>query len=1143
MSVSTVAVPEVYATDGTTDEFTIPWTFDDNTFLEVVYQAADGTITELVLNATFTVIGDELAGYEVKTSSVLAAGGLLYVGRKTPGLQDVPLRDAVRFPTAAVRSIFDKLTRAIQDLQARHNVTVQVPLTEFDENGPAFVLPSKPTRASKVLVTDENGDIDLQSRVNVDAVAAIKDNIIALSVPSVLAGLTNLSPAEVVAGLAALAQYAQEIQALAATNVLNAMTTLADSEVLTRLGIVEGLQDELLYVENNKDYILIIGTDLLNQGEGTSILYRIGLDMLNPAGDIPNVEARAIAAANAAAAALASQGIATTKAAEASNSAAAAALDADGADDAASVALAGAAEVEKRVLSGTYATPGAARTAGAVATSTLYWNSTSQLAYLFDDTPGDEVERVIPFASTFGASLMEAQTAEAARTLLSTDQSAIKECNSWADMLALASGDVTGKTVLVLFGYYEPADGGGDTFRIRVGSAAANGLTADGYFVIENTAGNTTFVRVGGHQALHVRQAGVFVSSTATSGQIDTNVAKLNGLSYAMSLLGGGTILHTDGEILINGNSSGGTHMGVCVELRSGVYIANPTGRNELSPTIFYDTGAGIDHRKCGARFKLADGTNKPMFGCRENTRNWGFINLVLNGNKANQTYHGSHGIYSNPITTGTNNCGSGLILMGCRFEEFLGLDVYLADANPSTILFNMFRTGFFAGYLADTRLVGNRFVSGNKGNVGTTTENYAVGSALLLHEQNLVYVDNNEISGSNLTQVTTTFTVNTTTDVIAGTDETYWYDRMPVRFTTSGTLPAPLVAGKMYYLVQSGADYLLYDRPANFSNDNWTQINFTTTGSGTHTLHIGWNASGAVCGGKGGGAIANRFADHPNSGLVLVDLDGFLLDDSDWQALNLATGSQVPCVDCYNVRASIFRGRLAGNSTYITGTVEGIHFNAIDGNFCTDNSVDGDFGDVTVAVRDDYPDDASFDYSLRNRIRGMKDRQEVYSGSHWLEPGRYFFDAKLTAIAIIADNTDVNLNWTPDIDSAGSGVGNPEGPWTAGSYYRARFQLGLRANDLAPGQTRIRYQFFLPNGSTYTLTEDLFDPVSPYDDEANAVWPLLTKTVEWFQATDSTSALTVRMKHDNDANTQLVATEQSRLFVEKIADVPTLAP
>lgn len=95
---------------------------------------------------------------------------------------------------------------------------------------------------------------------------------------------------------------------------------------------------------------------------------------------------------------------------------------------------------------------------------------------------------------------------------------------------------------------------------------------------------------------------------------------------------------------------------------------------------------------------------------------------------------------------------------------------------------------------------------------------------------------------------------VNTGSDEITVTGHSY-VEGLPVRFTTTGTLPAPLAVDTTYYLSVSGNDLQVHTTQGGGTNNAMTSpINLTNGGSGTHTI-VPQEAfiSGIV--GKGGAA------------------------------------------------------------------------------------------------------------------------------------------------------------------------------------------------------------------------------------------------------------------------------------------------
>jgi hypothetical protein len=87
-----------------------------------------------------------------------------------------------------------------------------------------------------------------------------------------------------------------------------------------------------------------------------------------------------------------------------------------------------------------------------------------------------------------------------------------------------------------------------------------------------------------------------------------------------------------------------------------------------------------------------------------------------------------------------------------------------------------------------------------------------------------------------NVTSISETFTANDTTDQLTVARDYTTGER--IRFTTTGTLPAPLTTGINYYAIRIDATHI---KVALTFNDALagTAIDITTTGSGTHTVYL----------------------------------------------------------------------------------------------------------------------------------------------------------------------------------------------------------------------------------------------------------------------------------------------------------------
>lgn len=109
---------------------------------------------------------------------------------------------------------------------------------------------------------------------------------------------------------------------------------------------------------------------------------------------------------------------------------------------------------------------------------------------------------------------------------------------------------------------------------------------------------------------------------------------------------------------------------------------------------------------------------------------------------------------------------------------------------------------------------------------------------ALLIGNRGMKFTIGNGSSTSfplahNLVENPQTVTANATTNKLACVDHGY-QDLDPITFSTSGTLPAPLVAGTLYFVRDASSNDFKVALTA-----NGTAIDLTDTGAGTHTARL----------------------------------------------------------------------------------------------------------------------------------------------------------------------------------------------------------------------------------------------------------------------------------------------------------------
>lgn len=202
----------------------------------------------------------------------------------------------------------------------------------------------------------------------------------------------------------------------------------------------------------------------------------------------------------------------------------------------------------------------------------------------------------------------------------------------------------------------------------------------------------------------------------------------------------------------------------------------------------------------------------------------------------------------------------------------FVGLEVGGRGIPLGTTITSVSGTGPYTITFSNNCLftaVGNTITATNTNLVNFPTNTRAV----VINSSNLVLDQNSTYTSRTLSFVPAD--VNTTTDFITIANHGL-IDGQAVQFTSSGTLPAPLTSGSVYYVVQSSNNSFRLNTTPNVSS----AINLTTQGIGTHTMTIrdsftmgGWiNYPGVFE--KPEGNIKIRYAEQNNS-LFVTTKDG----------------------------------------------------------------------------------------------------------------------------------------------------------------------------------------------------------------------------------------------------------------------------
>lgn len=149
-----------YATNGSTDTFTVPFYFLADGDLQVIYTDSDGIESTLVLTTDYSVSGaGNASGGSITTVSTYAADGYITILRDVDATQETEFTDGDPLPAASVNAALDKLTMLVQ--QALEQVSRALVYSPSDTTG--STLPAAASRANKQVLFDEDGVLNLSA--------------------------------------------------------------------------------------------------------------------------------------------------------------------------------------------------------------------------------------------------------------------------------------------------------------------------------------------------------------------------------------------------------------------------------------------------------------------------------------------------------------------------------------------------------------------------------------------------------------------------------------------------------------------------------------------------------------------------------------------------------------------------------------------------------------------------------------------------------------------------------------------------------------------------------------------------------------------------------------------------------------------
>lgn len=611
-----------------------------------------------------------------------------------------------------------------------------------------------------------------------------------------------------------------------------------------------------------------------------------------------------------------------------------------------------------------------------------------------------------------------------------------------------ALGDLSDSVkVITVLGYYAAGDGAVHQFEVRAGDADSNGLAADGNIVIENTAGDTTFVLI--TKRYDISMFGALPSRTAAENQ----VAIQAGLDFVGSNIGPGT---EGGTLYVHG-----PHYTYQLEIRQDVILS---GSASYKGWARREGIGGFDGYNFGDALLLPDNC-PPQSILNIRSRQPTIQNLILDARCWFQQERGHFCItgFGRDETTGgaLGGFGDGTLIKGCKIVGGTGPSIYLDQVGPVNIIGNAISGCMFLKSCADHTIASNEvgpnvdIGNGGKGRSIIDTIAMQDNVAGLTHD-NIFF----NFEGGNTVSVNPSFTVDTSANTITITSDTDdFYDRQPVFF--GGTTPSAEILPERWYFLRkiSGNTYAIATLPSGAPPND---INLTNASGAT--MHTSRDTVGTFEGNwindaplsaNRIGIQNNRFAGAPLSALRISRMGGLRFSNNTLWRGNARNLPDIPMFDMQHVQDSVFtsnnfgeEGRPASATTY--AVAHAIKFDAQ----CQRNEFVGnqyefqqDIGSHIQQVPIIGPA-AADGYVNRNRFRdiyksGMIDYPEFFK-----EPGNFIFMAQVDDQAI-PNRASHNLVLTP-LENAPNPFGWIEGAappldLTGGSIYRVSGQITMR--------------------------------------------------------------------------------------------------
>jgi hypothetical protein len=389
---------------------------------------------------------------------------------------------------------------------------------------------------------------------------------------------------------------------------------------------------------------------------------------------------------------------------------------------------------------------------------------------------------------------------DAIGVLLINDLSQAYEFDDVAAMTASAVVFPIGKAINTK-GYYVSGDGGGAGYILTSGSSSSVGShDIDG--------GNYSKLIIGDN--VNIKQWGAKDDGTDTSAEIQ---AAINELS---SITGMATLYVPEGGIFRAQN----------IRLQTGVIIKGETPMNGWARI------ASGNYTK-GSVLKLVDGANNNLIFINKGTQNCGVVDLILDGNKANQTSYSSNCLYAQD----TDFRAFGVLIKGNKMVNARGWGAFINGTGPLEMEDNFIMSGLFYAGGSDYKIRGNT-IDGTDGLHPALTMHNCRNGGL---SDNIIYgwgEDGTTIKTLQSSVVTLDFATNTFT-ATGGID--WIYESAPIIISSTANMPTVSGASnyRVYFVTQVVGNTFKLESKVPLTTGS-TTVNFIDSGTGVLTLHHG---------------------------------------------------------------------------------------------------------------------------------------------------------------------------------------------------------------------------------------------------------------------------------------------------------------